>query len=122
MKPELEITLRSMLAELQSSRLVVVVAPAPDPRHQGHGVRCVCEKNAPWYRDFCAAFPSSRRRLRSLPDTAIRRRDTEDALAALLAGRPAGPLYTQRLLDAARAYWRRHRAALRASLAESTAA
>ena len=116
MKPELRITLEAMLGELESSALVVVLAPAPDARHEGHCVRCVAEKNARWYRAFCAAFPSSRRRSRALADTAIRRRETVRCLAAMLAGERVGPVYGPRLLDAARAYWKRHADELEARL------
>jgi hypothetical protein len=121
MKPELRVTLEAMRDEFESGQLLVEIAPAPDPRHEQHCVRVVCGKNALWYRRFCAAFPSSRRRLKRLPDTAIRRRETARALTRLIAGEPAG-LYGPRLLDAARIYWRQNAADLRARLAVEAAA
>ena len=120
-KPELRVTLEAMRDEFESGQLLVEIAPAPRPAHQLHCIRVVCSKNAPWYRRFCAAFPSSRRRLKRLPDTAIRRRETARALARLLAGQQAG-LYGPRLLDAARIYWRKNAAELRARLAAETEA
>lgn len=115
MKPELFVTLSAMRDELNEHRLTVDLAPAPSPRHGLHFVRVVCEKNAPWYREFCARFPSSRRGVRVR--TAIRRRETLAALNSLLADQPAGPVYGPRLLDAALTYWKRHRADLRERLA-----
>lgn len=110
MNAELHATLSAMLDELQSSRLVVVVCEAPEPAHEGHGVRVAVEKNAAWYRQFCASFPSSRRDQNRHGRTAIKRRDTEAALRAMLAGGTGGPCYGPRLMDAARRYWRRNRA------------
>lgn len=115
MKTELFATLSAMHDELQSSRLDVQLAPAPDPRHQGHFIRVVCERNCDWYREFCARFPSSRRGVRVR--TAIRRHTTLAALDAMLADQSAGEVYGPRLLDAARTYWKRNRADLRARLA-----
>lgn len=114
MKPELFVTLCAMRDELNEHRLTVDLAPAPSPRHELHFVRVVCEKNAPWYREFCARFPSSRRGTRIR--TAIRRRETLAALKAMLADEKPGPVYGPRLLDAARTYWKRHQTDLRARL------
>lgn len=112
-KPEMVATFAAMLEELESSRLVVCVAPAPDPRHTGHGVRCVFEKNAAWYRAFCAAFPSSRRDQNSKGRTAIKRRETSANLLRLVSGIRAGPVYGPRLFDAARAYWKKNQKEIR---------
>jgi len=117
MNPELNLTLRQMLEELDSHCLQVEVAPAPEPKHLVHYVRVVVCKNAPWYRRFCAQFPSSRRDQNRKGRTAIRRRETRRALERLIAGLPAGPVYGPRLIEAARAYWRRHAAELRERLA-----
>lgn len=104
--------LAAMLNELESQGLAVELAPAPDPRHEMHFVRVVVCRNPSWYRAFCERFPSSRVRSRRLPDTAIRRADTLRALRALLDGERAGPCYGPRLIDAAKAYARRHAATL----------
>lgn len=122
MKPELRITLESMLDEIQSAALDVQLAPAPDARHEGHCIRVVCGKNAAWYRAFCARFPSSRIRARSKPDTAIRRRETVRHLRDMLAGGTGGTCYGPRLIDAARAYWKRNATELRERLAYAEAA
>lgn len=120
MNAALRVTLRAMLDELESSRLHVEVIPAPSPRHEGHGVRAVFEQNAAWYRRFCASFLSSRRRPSAKVDTAIRRRETVRALRRLLDKGAAGPVYGPRLIDAARAYWKRHAADLRARMESET--
>jgi hypothetical protein len=109
--PHLRATLEAMLDELESSSLVVGVFPASDPRHEGHGVRCAVSRNADWYRRFCARFPSSRRDQNRKGRTAIKRRETIRALGHLLGADPSRcSTYSQRLLDAARLYYRRHRA------------
>jgi len=110
--------LAAMLDELESQGLAVELAPAPDPRHEMHFVRVVVSRNPAWYRAFCERFLSTRKRSRRLPDTAIRRSHTVRALRALLDGEPAGPCYGPRLIDAAKAYARRHAA----QLAQLTAA
>jgi hypothetical protein len=121
--PHLRATLEAMLDELESSMLEVVTAPAPSARHAGHCVRVAVGKNAEWYRRFCAQFPSSRRDQNRIGRTAIKRRETLAALQHLLAADPARcPTYAHRLLDAARRYYRRHRADVRARLDEEAAA
>lgn len=116
MNPAKLLTLSAMLDELESSSLVVELAPAPSPRHEGHCVRVVSDRNAKWYRDFCAAYSSTRRRKNPRSDTAIRRADTIRALRAMIAGRDSGTLYAERLTIAARAYFRRNRNALLAQI------
>lgn len=102
-------TLAAMLDEVEAHMLTVCLAPAPRPAHSGHCVRVRMDINPPWYRAFCAAFPSARGVRRGKMDTAIRRRETANALRAMIAGRMP-PRYGPRLLDAARSYWRRHKA------------
>lgn len=107
MDHEIRLALACMLQELESTGLVVELAPAPDPRHCCHFVRVAVCRNPAWYRALCERFPSGRGRGRRLPDTAIRRAHTLRGLRALLDGESAGPCYGPRLLDAARAYARR---------------
>lgn len=52
----------SMLYELESNWLEVVLVPAPDPRHSGHCVRKAHSYNADWYRKFCRWYPSGSKR------------------------------------------------------------
>jgi hypothetical protein len=110
------VTLECMLAELESACLHVLLAPAPYPTHEGHCVRVVANKNARWYRDFCAQYRSTRRRKNPRTDTAIRRRNTIAALQRMIAGVDSGTIYAERLTIAARAYYRRNRAALCAQI------
>ncbi|WP_269526509.1 hypothetical protein [Coraliomargarita parva] len=49
-----------LLNELESQQLQVCLAPATEPKHEGHQVRVVMERNPPWYRRLCESFPSSR--------------------------------------------------------------
>lgn len=108
-------TLEMMRAELESHMLAVALAPAPRPMHAGHCVRVKVDQNPLWYRRLCAEFPSARRRRNPRPDTRIRRRETIIALDRL--ARTGGEVrfqYDERLLAAARAYYRQNRAALAA--------
>lgn len=116
------ITLECMLAELESACLDVQLAPAPYPRHEAHCVRVVANKNARWYRDFCEQYRSTRRRKNPRIDTAIRRRETVAALQRMIAGVDSGTTYAERLTIAARAYYRRNRAAIEAQLEHANAA
>lgn len=111
MKPELALTLQRMRDELESSGLVVGLAPAPRPMHSGHCVRVVCDRNPLWYRRLCAAYLSTRRRCRAKVDTAIKRRNVLRGIDAMLAGRMP-PANGPRILEAARRYWKNHRADL----------
>ena len=43
------------LAELAASALTVVLVPAPEPRHAGHCIRVVCDRNPAWYRSLFAS-------------------------------------------------------------------
>lgn len=40
--------------QLERERLVVKLAPAPDPHFDGHMIRVVECRNPPWYRDLAA--------------------------------------------------------------------
>jgi hypothetical protein len=52
-----------MLAELDGTRLEVVLIPAPERRHTLHSIRAVQERNCDWYRDFCASFTARRKKI-----------------------------------------------------------
>jgi hypothetical protein len=45
---------RHALKTLENERLVVSLAPAPDPHFDGHMIRVVDCRNPEWYRDFVA--------------------------------------------------------------------
>lgn len=122
MNPEKKVTLQCMLDELEGGGLLVLLAPAPQQRHTGHCVRVVADENPEWYRALCAAHLSSRRRRNPRPDTLIRRRHTLRSLRKMIAGEQAGPRYGERLLEAARRYYRKHRADIRARIEAETAA
>lgn len=84
--PEHAAALAEMRDELEASRLVVVLVPQRIRTNEGGCVRVAVEKNAKWYRDFCADYPSARRRRNAAFDTRIRRADTLRTLAAMLRG------------------------------------
>lgn len=52
-------TLRFMYDELEANRLNVVLIPAPEQAHIGHKIRVAEGQNPPWYKEFCAAYPST---------------------------------------------------------------
>lgn len=95
--PAVDRELRDMLDELDGSRLVVALVPQRHFTNEGGCVRVAIEKNAPWYRNFCAVYPSGRVRRNAAPDTRIRRANTRRALLALIAGRDGG-IYGAHLL------------------------
>ncbi len=89
-----------MLDQLRGNRLEVAKLPTATGYR-----RFVVSQNAPWYREFCAAWERERgvrggRFGRNRPRTIIRRRDTERALVRMLAGDFSGE-YAERLWDAA---------------------
>jgi hypothetical protein len=91
-----------MLAELESNRLEVVLAPCKRPSNVCGYIRVVASRNADWYRKFCAAHPSGRNRRNALPDTRIRRRDIGRLLRRLSAGQPSSSKYADELIRIAR--------------------
>lgn len=97
MESNLTLALQEMLAELDSSRLEVILVPQRYRTNEGGMVRVAVSKNAAWYRRFCAAYLSSRRRRNLASDTAIKRQATIRTLEALIAGRPVRGLYASRL-------------------------
>ena len=82
--------LQEMLCELESSRLEVILVPQRRRTNEGGMIRVCANKNAAWYRDFCARHPSSRRRNHRKHDTRIRRIRIIQVLT-----RMAGALYTR---------------------------
>lgn len=91
-----------MLAELESSQLVVVLVPSRRAVNEGGCIRVAMDRNCEWYRRFCAAHGSSRVRHRALHDTCIKRRDTRRLLERLIAGRPSRSKYAEELRAIAR--------------------
>ena len=79
--------LEVMLAELESSRLEVVLVPCRRFVNHGGCVRVAISKNAPWYQRFCADHGSSRKRKNAAHDTRIKRREIVRILGNLIAGR-----------------------------------
>lgn len=90
--------LREMLNELESHQLQVVLVPL-NPKLRGYnegGCRRVCsDLNPKWYRQLCAANPSSRGVRRGGFDTRIRRFNTLRALRQMLRKAPAGKYEAQ---------------------------
>ena len=78
--------LRQMLADLSTHRLEVVLAPSKrnEIAERGGMIRVVCDTNTPWYQRMCADYPSTRKRDKRAPDTAIRRQDVIHALETML--------------------------------------
>ena len=85
---ELREILSWMGAELDMAELRVELVPAPEPRHCGHQVRAVMERNPDWYRELLALFPRRRRRGRDpkYTDSYYNRRNVRDAITRLLDG------------------------------------
>ena len=74
-----------MLNDLESFELHVVLVPQRRFTNEGGMIRVVANRNAPWYREFCATYTSTRLRQHKKHDTAIRRKDTLRALKKLIA-------------------------------------
>lgn len=88
-----------LLIELEGNCLEVVLIPSGDPdiAMRGGMIRAVQSANAEWYQDFCASYPSSRRRRRlNDNDTCIRRKTTVKALERIMEGKDGG-IYGERL-------------------------
>ena len=96
-KPGLADAALELLAELESTRLDVVLVPAPDQRHSGHMIRVAQEGNCEWYRSLCDEYQSSRRRRSFKSDTKIKRAHTVRALERIIAGSYEGA-YAERLM------------------------
>lgn len=91
----------SLLYELESQCLDVVLVPRPDDDTHGRcKIRVAQESNPDWYRDFCAEYESRRTRPRMRRhklDTKIKRQHTVAALERFLAGKIESE-YVDRLL------------------------
>jgi hypothetical protein len=75
-----------MLADLSTHRLEVTLAPSKQNEiaERGGMIRVVMDANTPWYQRMCADYPSTRKRDKRAPDTAIRRQDVLHALETML--------------------------------------
>lgn len=93
--------LRAMLDELESHRLTVALVPCRRFVNEGGCVRVAVEKNAQWYRDFCARHASARVRRNAAFDTRIRRANIIRALDAMIEGQMTS-VYSLELLGIAR--------------------
>ena len=102
-------TLEAMRAELESHQHEVALIPAPRPMHAMHFVRVAVDKNPAWYRDLCRQFPSGRRDQNKHGRTEIKRRETLAAIDRLQRTGLVATVYDQRLIEAARAYYRQTR-------------
>lgn len=93
-----------MLDELESLRLEVVLIPQRIHTNEGGCVRCVVSKNAPWYRELCAGYSSTRVRRKAAFDTRIRRANIVRILHRLSAPDSAASRsgYAAHLLNIAR--------------------
>jgi len=84
--PAISNELQSMLDELQSFRLEVVLVPQRYRTNEGGMVRVAVSQNAKWYRDFCAAHSSGRKRKNAAFDTRIKRAATIRTLSQMVNG------------------------------------
>jgi hypothetical protein len=50
-----------LLGELESNRLEVILVPAPDPKHTGHMIRAVENRNPGWYSNLYWSYNHFRR-------------------------------------------------------------
>lgn len=75
-----------MLMELEGNQLVVMLVPQKRRTNEGGMIRVAVSKNATWYRTFCKAHLSSRKRRNNAPDTRIKRFRTIAALQAMIGG------------------------------------
>lgn len=96
--------LERMLAELESQQLEVQLVPL-NPRLRNYtpgGCKRVCaNRNANWYRAFCARHPSSRKRNHRKFDTRIKRQGVIGILTRLCTGKSTVSKYAAELLSIA---------------------
>jgi hypothetical protein len=100
MSPAILEAVEAMRNELESSCLEVILVPQRRRTNEGGMVRVAVSKNATWYRKFCGAHLSSRKRRNNAPDTAIKRADTLRGLDELARGE-CRSTYARRLLEIA---------------------
>lgn len=96
--PELADAFAEMLAELESSPLVVVLAPSKRAENPWDMIRVPLSVPPSWYRALCANYASERAVRRGKFDTRIKRRNILRALGRMAAGTPSGSLYAPDLL------------------------
>lgn len=96
--------LSCLLAELEGSRLEVVLVPCRRACNEGGCYRVAASKNAEWYRRFCAQHASSRRRNRALFDTKIKRANVVSVLTRLIEKGQSRSQYAPELLRIAARY------------------
>lgn len=88
----------TMLDELETFQISVVLVDAPEKRHSDHKIRMVEMQNPKWYRDFCSLYKSDRNDRSTRFHTAIKRAWTIKALKRIIKGETRG-VYIERLLD-----------------------
>jgi hypothetical protein len=93
--------LHVMLAELESNRLEVVLVPSKRAANPWDMIRVCASRNAAWYRKFCAAHSSTRKRSNPHHDTCIRRANTISVLSRLTEGKRTHSKYAEELLNIA---------------------
>lgn len=100
---------QSLLDELESLRLEVILVPQRIRTNEGGCVRVAVSKNVKWYRAFCAAYTARRfkkdakgvkipyQRKNAAHDTSIKRRQVLNTLRAMAQGRTLTTVYAYRL-------------------------
>lgn len=91
-----------MLGELESTCLQVALVPERRRTHECGMIRVAVSQNALWYRKFCDANRSSRKRKNNAPDTCIKRAHTLRILRRLVAGLPTKGYYVDQIMRIAR--------------------
>lgn len=91
--------LHYLLCELESNQLQVCLAPSKRAINEWDQIRVALSRNASWYQKFCAAHTSKRGVRRGRQDTIIRRQHTLRALERLIANKPKGGIYEERILE-----------------------
>lgn len=89
--------LQILLAELESSRLEVVLVPLLRPVNVMGCRRVAASRNAAWYRKFCRGHASGRARRNAAFDTRIKRQATVRLLERMIAGQPVVSKYADEL-------------------------
>ncbi|WP_415907295.1 hypothetical protein [Oleiharenicola sp. Vm1] len=80
-------------AELESSRLEVVLVPCRREVNCGGCIRVAASRNAAWYRQLCNRYASGRFRRNRAFDTRIKRANIARILARLVDGKPSRSRY-----------------------------
>lgn len=104
MKPELRMGLEFALAELEGNRLEVILVPSRVYVNEGGCIRVAISKNARWYREFCADYPSGRNRRKAGSDTRIKRANIVSVLNTLINRGDSRSAYAPHLLKIAQGF------------------